>query len=138
MCTKQNRTFRCKYVHGDSRNKWIENINKAHGNINLKVENVIRIKSGIMINFNVSVKSIIYGKKITIWILVHVVAKIVNIKNIMYDSVITCDEIIDADNWSYNKKTKYLLKIIICKTSFYILLAFFLLITITLLIDVSI
>ena len=56
----------------------------------------------------------------------------------MYDSVITCDEIIDADNWSYNKKTKHLLKIIICKTSFYILLAFFLLITITLLIDVSI
>ena len=56
----------------------------------------------------------------------------------MYDTVITCDEIIDADNWSYNKKTKYLLKNIICKTSFYILLAFFLLITITLLIDVSI
>ena len=56
----------------------------------------------------------------------------------MYDSVITCDEIIDADNWPYNKKTKYLLKIVICKTSFYILLAFFLLITITLLIDVSI
>ena len=62
----------------------------------------------------------------------------VNIKNIMHDSVITCDEIIDADNWSYNKKTKYLLKNITCKTSFYILLAFFLLITITLLIDVSI
>ena len=43
------------------------------------VENVIQIKSGIMINFDASVKNIIYVKKIIFRILLDVVAKMVNI-----------------------------------------------------------
>ena len=42
-------------------------------------ENVIQIKSGIMINVYASVKSIFYVKKIISGILLHVVAKMVNI-----------------------------------------------------------
>ena len=38
-------------------------------NINLTEENVIQIKSGIMINVDVSVKNIIYVKKIKLEIL---------------------------------------------------------------------
>ena len=43
------------------------------------VENVIQIKSGIAINVDVSVKNIIYVNKIIFGILLHVVAKMVNI-----------------------------------------------------------
>ena len=43
------------------------------------LENVIQIKSGITINVNVSVKNITYVKKIIFEILLHVVAKMVNI-----------------------------------------------------------
>ena len=43
------------------------------------LENVIQIKSGITINGNVSVKNITYVKKIIFEILLHVVAKMVNI-----------------------------------------------------------
>ena len=43
------------------------------------VENVIQIKSGITINVDVSVKNIIYVKKIIFVILLHAVAKMVNI-----------------------------------------------------------
>ena len=42
-------------------------------------ENVIQIKSGRTINVDASVKSIIYVKKNTFGILLHVVAKIENI-----------------------------------------------------------
>ena len=51
----------------------------ANVNVNLAEENVIQIKIGIMINADVSVKNIIYVKKIIFGILPHVVAKIVNI-----------------------------------------------------------
>ena len=53
-------------------------------NVNLMVENVIEIKSGITINTDVSVKiqkNIICTKNITFGILLHVVAKMIN----MYD-----------------------------------------------------
>ena len=43
------------------------------------VENVIQIKSGIRINVDMSVKNIIYVKKIIFGILLHPVAKMVNI-----------------------------------------------------------
>ena len=43
------------------------------------VENVIQIKSGIMINVDVSAKNTIYVKKIMFGILVLVIAKMVNI-----------------------------------------------------------
>ena len=42
-------------------------------------ENVIQIKSGITINVSVSVKNIIYVKKIIFRILLHVLAKMENI-----------------------------------------------------------
>ena len=52
-----------------------------HGNVNvnLMVENVIQIKSGIMINIGASVRNIIYVKKIMFRILLPVVGKMVNI-----------------------------------------------------------
>ena len=42
-------------------------------------ENVIQIKSGIIINVDACAKNIIYVKKIIFGILLHVVAKMVNI-----------------------------------------------------------
>ena len=45
-------------------------------NVNLMAENVIQIKSEIMINAGASVKNIKYLKKAIFGILVHVVAKI--------------------------------------------------------------
>ena len=42
-------------------------------------ENVIQINGGITINVDVRVKNIIYPKKTTFRILLHVVAKMVNI-----------------------------------------------------------
>ena len=42
-------------------------------------ENVIQIKSGIIINIDASVKNIIYVKNIIFGILIHVVAKMVKI-----------------------------------------------------------
>ena len=47
------------------------------------VENVIQIKSEITINVNVSVKNIIYVKKIITGILLHVVEKVVNIQQVL-------------------------------------------------------
>ena len=51
------------------------------------VENVIQINGGIMINVDVSVKNM-YVKKIIFGILLHVVAKMVNIDNLG----ITCEK----------------------------------------------
>ena len=48
-------------------------------NVNLMEENVIQINGGIMINVDVSVKNIIYVKKIIFGILIHVIAKMENI-----------------------------------------------------------
>ena len=42
-------------------------------------KNVIRINGGIMINADLSVKNIMYVKKIIFGILLHVVAKLENI-----------------------------------------------------------
>ena len=52
-----------------------------HANVNatLMIESVIQIKSGIMIIVDVSVKNMIYVKKIIIGILLHVVKKNANI-----------------------------------------------------------
>ena len=98
-------------------------------------ENVTQINGVIMINVNVSVKDIIYVKKIIIVILPHAVAKM---ENIQQYSVVTCDEIIDAEAKLNDKETKTIPKNIICETkSFYTLFAF-LLITIALLVAVSI
>ena len=58
--------------------------------------------------------------------------------NIMYDSVITCDEIINADTNSYDKETKTVPNNIICETKILYILLVFLLVTIEFLKDVSI
>ena len=42
-------------------------------------ENVIQINGGIMINVNVSVKNIMYVKKIMFGILLHVIVKMENV-----------------------------------------------------------
>ena len=51
-------------------------------NVNLMVENVIQIKSGIMINVDASAKNI-YVKKIILGIILHAVAKMVNIQQLL-------------------------------------------------------
>ena len=61
-------------------------------------ENVIQIKSGIMINADASVKNIIHVKKIIFGILLHVVAKMVD------------KEGIDKEAKSNNKETKKITK----------------------------
>ena len=53
--------------------------NICNVNVNFMVESVIQIKNEIMINLNVSVKSIISGKIIIFAILIHVVVKTVNL-----------------------------------------------------------
>ena len=46
--------------------------------MNFLVENVIKIKSAIMVNVDVSVKNVMHAKKIIFGILLHVVVKIIN------------------------------------------------------------
>ena len=94
------------------------------------VESVIEIKSGIMINVDVSAKKHYICEKDYIWNPVTC-----NCKNGKYlasiidNSVITCDEIINAEAKSYNEKTKTIPRNIICETkSFCILIAFLLVI----------
>ena len=48
-------------------------------NVDLMGKNVIQIKGGITINVNVSVKNIIYVKKIMFGILLHVIVKMEDI-----------------------------------------------------------
>ena len=61
-----------------------QNIYPTNVNLNLMEENEIQIKNGIMINLDVSVKNIIYVKKTVFGILLHVVAKMVNIQQILW------------------------------------------------------
>ena len=83
MRSKQNRRFKSKLVQHDYRNKLNrkheQRIYHANINVNLTEENVMKIKSGILINVDVSVKNITYVKKIIFRILPHVVAKMENI-----------------------------------------------------------
>ena len=61
----------------------------ANVNVNLMVENVIKIKSEITINIGVSAKSqknVICAKKIIFGILLHVVVKMVNIEQVLLTS----------------------------------------------------
>ena len=47
-------------------------------------ENVIQINGGIMINVDVSVKSVMYVKKIMLGILLHVIVKMENIQQVLW------------------------------------------------------
>ena len=73
-------------------------------------KNVIQINGGTSVNVDVSIKNVVYLKKIILGILVHVVVKM---ENIMHDSVIMCDEIIDAE------ETKTIPKNITCRTKIF-------------------
>ena len=53
-------------------------------NVDFVKENVIQIKSGILMNVDGSVKNIIYASKNIFGILVHVVAKMKNIWQILW------------------------------------------------------
>ena len=85
------------------------------------VENVIEIKSGIIINVNASAKNIIYVKKNYIWNPATCSCKNGKyLASITDNSMITCDEVMDAE------ETKTIPENIICKTKrFYILLALY-------------
>ena len=50
-------------------------------NVNLMEENVNRINGGIMMNVDLSVKNVMYLKKIMFGILLHVVVKMENVQN---------------------------------------------------------
>ena len=64
MCFKQNRRFKSKrdrqYYRKKMSKKYQQSINHAKLNVDLMVENVIQIKSGIIINTDVSLKNILY------------------------------------------------------------------------------
>ena len=59
-------------------------------------QNVIQINGGTTINVDASVKNIIYVKKNMFGILVHVFWKWEIFSNIIDDSVITCDEVMES------------------------------------------
>ena len=92
------------------------------------MENVIQIKSGIMINVNTCAKNIIYVQKITFVIFQHVVAKMINTKQVfIHNLMIACDEIKNMEAKSCDEKTKAIPRNIIFETkSLYSLLAFIL------------
>ena len=48
-------------------------------NVNFMEENVTQVNGGIMINVDVSVKNVMYMKKIMFGILLHVIVKMENI-----------------------------------------------------------
>ena len=56
-----------------------QSIYHTNVNVDLMEENVIQTNGGISINANVSVKNVMYVKKIIFQILLHVVVKVGNI-----------------------------------------------------------
>ena len=82
MTRLKQKRFESESVQPDFKNKWIENINKVlmfmGVNVNLLKQDIIHINGGIMINVNMSVKSIIYVKKIVFGILLHAIVKMEN------------------------------------------------------------
>ena len=53
-------------------------------NVDLMKENVVQMVGGIMINVDVSVKKLMYVKKIMFVILLHVIAKMENIYQVLW------------------------------------------------------
>ena len=85
----------------------------ANVNISLVEENVIQINGGIAINVDVSVKNIIFVRKNYIWNPATCSCKNGKyLASIIDNSVIKCDEIIEADAEAklYDKETKTILE----------------------------
>ena len=85
------------------------------------VENLIQIKSLIVINVDVSAKNIMYMEKVLFGILLHVNKNRKFLAGIIDDSVIMYDDILDAEAKSNNEETKIIAtnfneKNITCKT----------------------
>ena len=66
-------------ISGKMIQKYKQSIYSVNVNINLMEGNLIPINGGIVINLDVSVKNIIYEKKIIIGILLHIIAEMENI-----------------------------------------------------------
>ena len=60
-----------------------QSIYHANVNVDLMEENVIQNSGGITINVDVCVKNVMYVKKITFGILLHVIVKMESIKQIL-------------------------------------------------------
>ena len=73
------------------------NIYHANVNVNLMEENLIQVNGGTTINVGVSVRNVMYVKKIILGILLRVVVKTGEyLASIMDDSMIMCDEIMES------------------------------------------
>ena len=66
-------------ISGKMIQKYKQSIYSVNVNINLMEGNLIPINGGIVINLDVSVKNIIYEKKIIFGILLHIIAEMENI-----------------------------------------------------------
>ena len=76
MRSKQNRRFKSKHVNmiiGINESKHLNKHVSCKCKCRFDGENVIQVNGGIIINIDVSVKNIIYMKKIIFGILLHVV-----------------------------------------------------------------
>ena len=69
---------------GINESKHQQNIDHANVNVNLTEENVTQTNGGITINHDVSVKNIIFVKNILSGVLLHVVTKMVNFKQVLW------------------------------------------------------
>ena len=81
-------------------------------------ENVIQVNGGIMINVDVTVKNVLYAKKINFGILLYVIVRMEHISQVLW--IIICDEVIK----SYDEKiktvpTNFNEKYVTCKTHFF-------------------
>ena len=62
-------------------------------------ETIIQMNGGTMINVDVSVKNVMYGKNIMFGIFLHVIVKMESIQKLLwmkYLEAIICDEVIDS------------------------------------------
>ena len=66
-------------ISGKMIQKYKQSIYSVNVNVNLMEGNLIPINGGIVINLDVSVKNIIYEKKIIFEILLHIIAEMENI-----------------------------------------------------------
>ena len=102
MCFKQNRAVKSKRVQYD------QSIYHANVNVNLMIEDVIQIRSGITMCLDASAKNI---ENCCIWNTATCSCKYGKyLGSIIDDSVITCDEIIDTETKPYDEQTKTVTK----------------------------